>query len=140
LHPNLFATLGCVINHLNARAVRRAAFAVALTPAILVVTAAGPALAEAPQEWGPQEPVNRLHALLVLGAIPLGLFVLITLLVYAPSMVRGEKYHPGLAWRNEPEWFGGPRGGVEATDKVDPKEIDSGSDSSSKRGGASAHW
>jgi hypothetical protein len=126
-----------VINHFNASAVRRIALAVALTPAILVVTG-GPALAEAPQQWGPQQPVNPLHALLLV-AIPAGLFALITLLVYAPSMVRGEKYHPGLAWRNEPEWFGGPRGGVEAADKVDPQAIEPGSEGS-QRGGASAHW
>jgi hypothetical protein len=52
--------------------------------------------------------------LLVLVVIPLALFGLIWLLVYLPSMTRGEKYKPGQAWRGEPEWFGGPRGGLEA--------------------------
>jgi hypothetical protein len=124
-----------VKDHITSSVVQRAAWALALTPAILVVTFAAPALGEAPAQWGPQAPVSPLHALLVLGAIPLGLFALITLLVYVPSMVRGQRYQPGLAWRNQPEWFGGPRGGLEASDSTAPKAIE-GDD----RGGASAHW
>jgi hypothetical protein len=122
--------------HLNARVVRRAARAIALTPAILLVTATAPALATAPDQWPKDPPVDKLHALLVLGGIPLGLFVLITLLVYLPSMIRGERYQPGLAWRNEPEWFGGPSAGVAAADKTAPEQIEGDKD----RGGASANW
>ena len=54
------------------------------------------------------------------------------------SMVRGEKHAPGQAWRSESEWFGGPRGGLEAADKVDPKAIE-GHDEAD-RGGASVRW
>ncbi len=78
-----------------------------------------------------------LDALLVFLLIPAGLFALITLLVYVPSMARGQKYQPGLAWRNEPEWFGGPRGGVEAADEADQATA---GDQAGERGGASARW
>ena len=46
-----------------------------------------------------------------MAVIPIGLFILITLLVYIPSMTKNESYRPGQAWRGEPTWFGGPRGG-----------------------------
>ncbi len=124
------------MDHLNSPVVRRAARAVALTPAVLVSTVAAPALASAPEQWGSTPSVSPLHALLVLGVIPAGLFVLITLLVYVPSMARGQKYQPGLAWRNEPEWFGGPRAGVAAADQTDSEAIAA----DGERGGASAHW
>ena len=123
-------------NHLKSSVVRRAAWALAITPAVLVGTAAGPALASAPDQWGSDPKVPALGALLVYLIIPAGLFALITLLVYVPSLVRGQKYQPGLAWRNEPEWFGGPAGGVEAADRAEqPAE-----DKSEERGGASARW
>lgn len=123
-------------NHLDARVVRRAAWAVALTPAVLLVTTATPALATAPDSWQKEGSISGLYVLAVFVGIPLGLFVLITLLVYLPSMIKGERYQPGLAWRNEPEWFGGPSGGVEASDKAEPEQIEGAKD----RGGASANW
>lgn len=117
-------------------ALRRALRALALTPAVLLLTGTGPALATAPEQWGPEESVSPMHALLVLAIIPIGLFVLITVLAYVPSMARGEKYTPGLAWRSEPEWFGGPSRGLEAADET-PPAVEAGRDD---RGGASAHW
>jgi hypothetical protein len=125
-----------VTNNVSETWVRRAARALALTPAVLVLAAAGPAFATAPEQWG-HEPVSPLHALLVLVVIPVGLFVLITLLVYVPSLARGERYQPGLAWRNEPEWFGGPSRGVEAADEAPPVTVDEARDN---RGGGSASW
>jgi hypothetical protein len=125
-----------VTRQLNAPVVRRIAWAVALTPAAVVSLAAAPALADPPDTWARPDKVSPLHVLLVLGAIPLGLFVLITLAVYLPSMIRGERYQPGLAWRNEPEWFGGPSAGVAAADKTSHQQIESDKD----RGGASANW
>ena len=136
-HPNRFGTLGDVITDLNASVVRRFARAVALTPAILVSTVAAPALATAPDQWAKPDPVSTLHALLILVAIPAGLFALITLLVYVPSMARGEKYHPGLAWRNEPEWFGGPRRSVEEAASTAPGAIEG---DENRRGGSSGRW
>ena len=125
------------MNHLNSSAARRAARALALTPAVLLVSAATPALAAAPSTWEKSPSVSPLHFLLIVAAIPAGLFVLISLLVYVPSLVKGERYQPGLAWRNEPEWFGGPSAGVEAAQKQDPAEIEAGAD---ERGGARAQW
>jgi hypothetical protein len=133
----MFATLVAVSNHVKSSVVRRAARAVALTPAVLVGTVAAPALASPPAQWGPQPSVDPLHALLVYLIIPGGLFLLITLLVYVPSMARGQKYQPGLAWRNEPEWFGGPSGGVEAAENADQAAAEG---ESGQRGGASARW
>jgi hypothetical protein len=124
-----------VTNHHHSPAVRRAARALALTPAVLVATAA-PAFASPPEQWGTEPSVPALDALLVYLLIPLGIALIITLLVYVPSLVRGQKYQPGLAWRNEPEWFGGPSSGVEAADEVEPAAVEA----EGERGGASARW
>jgi hypothetical protein len=110
---------------------------------MLVTSATGAAFADAPEQWQDNGSVSPLHALLVLGVIPVGLFLLIVLLVYLPSMVRGQSYRPGHAWRSEPEWFGGPRGGVEAADRTDqPAAVGSGSaeGSETEHGGASGRW
>lgn len=119
--------------------VRRAARALAIpgvvATALVIVTTATPAYAEAPEQWEGSDPVAPLHALLVLAGIPLGIFVVIALLVYLPSMIRGERYEPGLAWREDPEWFGGPRGGLESKGNKGDQAIEAGD-----RGGASAHW
>lgn len=124
-------------NSLNAPAVRRLVRAVALAPVILVSLAA-PALAAPPEVWPDPDPVSALNVLVVLVLIPLGLAAVISLLVLVPSMARGEKYTPGLAWRSESEWFGGPRGGVEAADKTQPKAVEGTGDTD--RGGASGRW
>ncbi len=101
---------------------------------MLLATTAGPALASAPDTWPVEPHVSAWHALLVYLIIPGGLFALITLAVYVPSLARGQKYQPGLAWRNEPEWFGGPGEGVGAAEKDEPAGEDD------DRGGASARW
>lgn len=121
--------------HLNTPVVRRSALALALTPVVLVALAA-PALADAPTTWVDPEPVSNLYVLLILVGLPVALFVGITVLAYVPSMARGETYTPGLAWRNESEWFGGPRGGIEAADVTGPEAIEG----TGERGGASARW
>ncbi len=122
-------------DHHPSPAVRRAVRALALTPAVLLVTTAGPALAAAPEQWPTEPHVSAMHALLIYLFIPGGLALLISLLVYVPSLARGQKYQPGLAWRNEPEWFGGPREGVDATDESETADGETG-----ERGGASARW
>ncbi len=136
-------TLVHVTKHGDNPAVRRAARLVALVPAMLVTSATGAAFADAPEQWQDNGSVSPLHALLILAVIPIGLFLLITLLVYLPSMSRGESYRPGQAWRNEPEWFGGPRGGVEAADRTEqPAAVGSGAahPSETEHGGASGRW
>ena len=116
---------------------RAAVRALALLPAALVTTLATPALAAPPNGWPEVEPVSPMSFLLVLVLIPAGLFVLISLLVAIPSMARGDSsYQPGLAWRNEPEWFGGPRDGLTKADER--TQVESGEPS--QQGGASARW
>ncbi|WP_436972057.1 aa3-type cytochrome oxidase subunit CtaJ [Nocardioides panacis] len=130
------------MNHPSTTVVRRAARALALVPAILVTSATGSAFAEAPEQWQDNGSVSPLHVLMVLVVIPVALFALICLLVYLPSMKKGQLYQPGLAWRNEPEWFGGPRGGAESADVSQPGFVGAGSatDTDPDRGGASGRW
>ena len=96
---------------------------------LTLIAAASPAGAEVPENWSNPEPVSFLHALLVLGGIPLGLFVLIALLVSVPGFVSGAS--TALATPDS-EWFGGPRKGT--TDLAEPDDEDS------KAGGASVRW
>ncbi len=123
----------------NLRA-RRAARALALTPAVVVTCTAGVAVADPPETWDDGPDVSTVYTLLVLGAIPLALFLFITLLVYLPSMTGRDKgYRPGQAWRGESEWFGGPRGGLEAADaRVAPAVTDGRP--APARGGTSGRW
>ena len=121
---------------LHARPSRRALRALVLTPAVVLPLLSAPAFAAPPETWTDAEPVGGLDFLLLLLLIPLGLALLIMLLVYVPSMVRGQKYTPGRAWRSESEWFGGPKDGLEAADKVDLHA----EGAQTERGGASARW
>lgn len=121
---------------LNARPSRRALRALVLTPAAVLPLLSAPAFAAPPETWTDPEQVGGLDFLLLLVLIPMGLALLITLLTYVPSMVRGQKYTPGRAWRSESEWFGGPKDGLEAADKVDLHAEGAQTD----RGGASARW
>ena len=104
-------------------------------PALAVTSLTSTAVADAPDQWENNPAVSPLHALLVLAVIPIGLFVLITLLVYLPSMSRGESYQPGQVWRGEPTWFGGPRAGIDAVEAAPPAV-----ETRSLRGGTSGHW
>jgi hypothetical protein len=104
---------------------------VVLAAAVTVVGVAGPASAEVPDGWADPYEVSALHAVLVLFGIPLLLFVGITLLVYLPSLVRGERVAPGSATAHD-QWFGGPRRGTSELAGPDTDE--------SKAGGASGRW
>ena len=119
-------------------ALRRTARVLALVLVLFVLFSAGPAVAAPPEGWPEAEPVSTLHVLLLLGGGPLALFAIISLLVYVPSMSRGETYTPGLVWRNEDEWFGGPRGGVQAVENIEREPTEGRTES--ERGGASARW
>jgi hypothetical protein len=74
----------------------------------LPLTYAAAASAGEPEGWSDPDPVDPLHALLVLGGIPLLLTALLALAVYLPSVVRGESLAPAGA-RSEDQWFGGRR-------------------------------
>ncbi len=114
----------------------------ALGPAILVTSLTSSAFAEAPDSWEDPPHVSPAHVILLLVVIPLALFLLITLLVYLPSMAKGQRYQPGEPWRTEAEWFGGPRGGVEAADRsAQPAAVGTGQDrDEADRGGTSGRW
>lgn len=100
----------------------------------LPALAASPASADVPEGWADRpEDVNALHALLVLGAIPLGLFLLIALAVYLPAMVRGERVAPGHHAELEGQWFGGPRQGTHELESAP-------ADRSTESGGGSGTW
>lgn len=142
-----FATL-CVVTvpprntppgTLGRRAVTVLAPVLALVVSVLVlIGAADAAYAEAPRQWPATPSVSPLYVVLVLGGIPAGLFVVISLLVYLPSMRRGETYRPGQAWRGEPTWFGGPRGGVQAVE--DQPSLPGRESGEPTGGGASGRW
>lgn len=91
--------------------------------------------------------MSKLHALLLFVGVPAGLFVLIALLVMAPSVAKGPRYRPGLSWWATPEWFGGPaldgeerpaiERGTGGSTAVSQVEL---SDATLDEGGASARW
>jgi hypothetical protein len=103
-----------------------------------VTLATGRAFADPPAQWEDNPSVSPLYALLLLFGAPLALFVVITLLVYLPSMRRGGSYSPGQPWRSEPAWFGGPREGVEAIEPGAHAAVGAGE--TSAKGGTSGRW
>ena len=103
---------------------------VVLAAVATVLAVAGPASADVPEGWSNPDAVSMLHVLLVFVGIPLLLFVVICVLVYLPSMLRGERT-PGAS-AHENQWFGGPRKGTAELAAPDTEE--------SKAGGASGRW
>jgi hypothetical protein len=100
---------------------------VALGLALLAV----PAHADVAEGWSNPDDVSALHALLLLGGVPLLLFVLIGLAVYVPALVRGEDVSP-TAVGVESQWIGGPRAGA--------RELAAGDTEPSETGGAHGSW
>ena len=95
------------------------------------VVLAAPASADVPEFWDRPDEIDNLGAILLLAGVPLLLFVVITFLVYAPSIIRGERIAPGQPV-TENQWLGGPRksaGELAAPDNDD-----------SRAGGASGRW
>jgi hypothetical protein len=91
-----------------------------------------PASADVPEGWSNPDDVEALHALLLLGGVPLLLFVAIAVLTYLPAIIRGEKLAPGAA---DDQWFGGPRQGA--------KELEAGTTDGTdvdETGGARGRW
>ncbi|MCW2764940.1 MAG: hypothetical protein JWO11_899 [Nocardioides sp.] len=105
--------------------------AVVLVTAAGFVAAATPAHADVPEGWARPGSVDKVYMLLVLGGIPLLLFVGIAVLVYLPSLIRGERIAPG-APAIENQWLGGPRKATAELAAPDSEESDAG--------GASARW
>lgn len=109
--------------------VRRTTILLGTTAALLAL--AGPASADVPEGWSDPDEVDVLHALLVLGLVPLLIGLAIAALVYLPALVRGERVAPG-APAVENQWLGGPRKGT--AELAGPDTADS------EAGGASARW
>jgi hypothetical protein len=85
---------------------------------------------DVPVGWSDPAAVDPVHAVLVLVCIPLALFLVITAVVYLPSLARGERLAPGAA-PVENQWLGGPRSGT--------AEL-KGPDADAEAGGASGRW
>ena len=117
---------------MQSTAVRRTLRGITLIPAVLVLTATGPASAEPPATWEESAQPSVIDALLLIFGVPALLFIVIWVLASLPSMIGGQRGDAALAFRDNPEWFGGPRQGVEAApgDAGEPQG----------RGGTSAHW
>jgi hypothetical protein len=91
-----------------------------------------PASADVPVGWSNDpEGVNVVHAVLVLGGIPVLLFLVIIACVYGPSLARGERVAPGATPMVD-QWLGGPRTGT--------AELAGPDGDDSEAGGAHGRW
>ena len=86
---------------------------------------------DVPIGWSQPDDVNMVHAVLLLAGVPLLLMILITVAVYVPSLVRGERIAPGQA-PVENQWLGGPRAGTAELKGPESQDADAG--------GASGRW
>lgn len=124
--------IGIVVPVTTTDALRSAARITAAAASLTVLLAAAPAFAT-PATWEEAEPMSALTALLIFVGGPLALFVVISVLALAPSLIRGDRRQRGVASWTEAAWFGNevsrteqPRGEIEGGD--------------SQPGGASARW
>ena len=102
--------VGAVIKHEMPRSRRAMRAVVAFGALALTFSAAllaAPAQADVPEGWSDPDEVDRLHALLYLGGIPILLFLVIVVAVYVPAMIRGERLLPDHTGA-EAQWLGGP--------------------------------
>lgn len=111
-----------------------ASLAIGLIALVALPTAA---LADVPENMAAAPEVSGLQFLLVLVLIPGALFLGITLFAALPSMIKDKGYEPGQSWRSQPEWFGGPRKGIDAADDLTPAQIEA---AEADRGGTSGKW
>jgi hypothetical protein len=76
--------------------------------------------------------LSVMQTLGIFVGIPVLLFVVIAVLVSAPSAARGPRYRPGLGWWAAPVWFNGPDDAERA--------VRDAAGSTGQGGGASARW
>ncbi|HJQ04049.1 MAG TPA: hypothetical protein VJ872_01265 [Nocardioides sp.] len=114
-------------------AVRRSAAVIALTAAL--VASGDVAFADTPIPgggWQSKPNVNDLHAWLTFVGIPVLVLLVISALVLAPALARGEKlFYSGDA-EPEGQWLGGPRKAVGELAEPDTED--------SAAGGAGGTW
>lgn len=108
---------------------RRTAVVIAVVAGVAL--AAQPAGAAVPEGWDKPDDIDTMHTLLLLGGVPLLLFVAIVVLTYLPALIKGERIKPG-APAVENQWLGGPRKSTGELAAPDSAESDAG--------GASARW
>ena len=72
---------------------------------------AGPATADVPEGWSTPTRSTPGPPVLLFALIPIGMALVISLLVYLPAIIRGERLAPG-APHTEDQWIGGPRQGT----------------------------
>jgi hypothetical protein len=118
-------------------AVRRSAAVLSLTTVLAVafVTSGGAALADTPVPgggWETKPPVNDLHAWLTFVGIPVLVLLIISALILAPALARGEKLFYAAPTEPEGQWLGGPRKAV--GELAEPDTADSAA------GGAGSTW
>lgn len=99
--------------------------------ALAGLATARPAAADTPEGWPEEEAIDLLEMLLVLGGIPLLIFVAVFVLIFAPSLARGEPL-PGADTDPENQWLGGPRKSA--------GELAAPDTETSKAGGAGGSW
>ncbi|HEY6740505.1 MAG TPA: hypothetical protein VI076_16805 [Actinopolymorphaceae bacterium] len=93
-------------------------------------------LAETPATWTEPEPMTWLEVVGIYVGIPVGLFVLISVLAVAGSWTRGASSRSELALRSAPQWFGAQPTEGEAGTR--PSEGDD--DTGEEKGGVGARW
>ncbi|MGH3384841.1 MAG: hypothetical protein ACRDO1_09720 [Nocardioidaceae bacterium] len=119
---------------MTTNAFRRAARITALAATLTVLLAASPALADTPERWADAAPMSTLKALLIFVGGPLVLFVVISTLALAPSLIRGDRRQRGVTSWSDPAWFGNE---VARSEGPAQGELESGD---AQTGGASARW
>jgi hypothetical protein len=120
----------------KSRTLRRIAVVASVVSAGVLSTAL-PALASSGQEGiDPGSGLGLGLTLLIFIGIPLGVFVLLTLLVYGPGWLRRPRYRPGYQeWGYRPLWIGGPEDPDTALTASSPDAV-----IDVRGGGAGASW
>lgn len=95
-----------------------------------VLAAAAPSAADTPEGWEAEPSIDVLDAILLLGGIPVLVFLGIIALVLGPALARGESIKPG-SQQLESQWLGGPRKSA---------ELAAPDAEGSKAGGAGGNW
>lgn len=77
----------------------------ASTAALVAVAVATPAHADVGLGWSDPAPVSLIEALLLLGLLPIGIAVVVSLVILAPGLARGEGVTDVAGTENR--WLGG---------------------------------
>jgi hypothetical protein len=141
--------VGDRVDYLSAVTIRTVLRAAAVTGATTGAVLLGSPAFAAHRDDGddPGKGLSALETLLIFGLIPVALFLLIALLVSAPSIARGPRYRADRGWQGPPLVFGAPRdlqlpsgSSQSGGQAMEAAPGDSTSEPASEGGGASARW